>query len=97
MPTYLMLVNLTDQGVKGIRDIPKRQGATRELVKTLGIERKQVYMTFGQYDFVHVYEAPDDQAMAKFVLALGSLGNVRTTVLRAFDENEHNRLLADLP
>ena len=54
-------------------------------------------MTFGQYDFVHVYEAPDDQAMAKFVLALSSFGNVRTTVLRAFDENEHNQLLADLP
>jgi uncharacterized protein with GYD domain len=96
MPTYLMLVNLTDQGVKGVKDIPKRQTATRELVRKLGIQRKQVYMTFGQYDFVHIYDAPDDQAMAKFVLTLGSIGNVRTIVLRAFDETEHNALLADL-
>jgi uncharacterized protein with GYD domain len=92
-----MLVNLTDQGVKGVKDIPKRQAATRELVKKLGIQRKHVYMTFGQYDFVHIYEAPDDQAMAKFALTLGSLGNVRTSVLRAFDETEHNELIADLP
>jgi uncharacterized protein with GYD domain len=97
MPTYLMLVNLTDQGVKGVKDIPNRQSKTREVAKTLGIERKQVYMTFGHYDFVHVYEAPDDRAMAKFVLTLGSLGNIRTTVLRAFDEAEHNTLLRELP
>jgi uncharacterized protein with GYD domain len=97
MPTYLMLVNLTGQGAKGVKDIPKRQAATRELSKKLGIQRKQVFMTMGQYDFVHVYEAPDDQAMAKFVLTLGSFGNIRTTTLRAFDEAEHNELITNLP
>ena len=43
-------------------------------------------MTFGPYDFVHVYEAPNDEAMAKFVMTLASFGNVRTTVMRAWDE-----------
>lgn len=38
MPTYLMLVNLTDQGVEGVKEIPNRQEATRELAKKLGIE-----------------------------------------------------------
>jgi uncharacterized protein with GYD domain len=97
MPNYIMLVNLTDQGVRGVKDIPKRQAASREMVKKLGIERKQVFMTFGPYDFVHILEAPDDQAMAKYVLALGALGNVRTTVLKAFDEPEHNAFIASLP
>ena len=97
MPNYIMLVNLTDQGVRGVKDIPKRQAASREMVKKLGIERKHVFMTFGPYDFVHILEAPDDQAMAKYVLALGALGNVRTTVLKAFDETEHNGFIASLP
>jgi uncharacterized protein with GYD domain len=92
-----MLVNLTDQGVKGVKEIPNRQSKTREVAKQLGIERKQVYLTFGHYDFVHVYDAPDDRAMAKFVLTLGSFGNIRTTVLRAFEEAEHNELLKELP
>jgi uncharacterized protein with GYD domain len=54
-------------------------------------------MTFGPYDFVHILAAPDDAAMAKYVLALGALGNVRTTVLKAFDETEHNAFIAGLP
>jgi uncharacterized protein with GYD domain len=97
MPTYIMLVNLTDQGVRGVKDIPKRQAASREMVKKLGIERKQVYMTFGPYDFVHILEAPDDAAIAKYVLALGAIGNVRSTVMKAFDEAEHNAFIAALP
>jgi uncharacterized protein with GYD domain len=41
MPDYIMLVNLTDQGVRGVKDIPKRQAASREMVKKLGIERNR--------------------------------------------------------
>ena len=96
MQTYLMLVNLTDQGIRGVKDIPGRQQATRQLAQKLGITRKQVFMTFGPYDFVHVYEAPNDAAMAKFVMTLGSKGNIRTTVMRAFDEPEHLEFIADL-
>ena len=93
MPTYLMLVNLTDQGVKGVKEIPNRQDKSRETAQSFGLTRKQVWMTFGPYDFVHLYEAPSDDAMAKFVMALGSSGNVRTTVMRAWDESEHLSLI----
>ena len=88
MPHYIMLVNLTDQGVRGVKEIPNRQDKSRATAKQFGVERKTVWMTFGPYDFVHLYEAPNDEAMAKFVLALGSIGNVRTTVMRAWDESE---------
>jgi uncharacterized protein with GYD domain len=50
-------------------------------------------MTFGPYDFVHLYEAPNDEAMAKFVMTLASFGNIRTTVMRAWDESEHLPLI----
>ena len=96
MPNYILLVNLTDQGVRGVKDIPKRQAKSREMVKKLGIVRKQVFMTFGPYDFIHILEAPDDQAIAKYVLALNAIGNVRTTTLKAFDEPEHNAFIESL-
>jgi hypothetical protein len=66
MPTYIMLVNFTDQGSKGVKEVPNRQDKTRETAKQFGVERKTVWMTFGPYDFVHVYEAPNDEAMATF-------------------------------
>jgi uncharacterized protein with GYD domain len=47
MPSYLMLVNFTDQGVRGVKEIPNRQDKSRETAKQFGVERKQVWMTFG--------------------------------------------------
>jgi uncharacterized protein with GYD domain len=97
MPQYIMLVNLTDQGVRGVKEIPNRQDKSRKTAKQFGVERKTVWMTFGPYDFVHLYEAPNDESMAKFVLALNAIGNVRTTVMRAWDESEHLPLIRQLP
>jgi uncharacterized protein with GYD domain len=65
MPQYIMLVNFTDQGLKGVKDVPNRQDKSRETAKKFGVERKTVWMTFGPYDFVHLYEAPNDEAMAR--------------------------------
>jgi uncharacterized protein with GYD domain len=96
MPQYIMLVNFTDQGLKGVREVPNRQDKSRETAKKFGVDRKTVWMTFGPYDFVHLYEAPNDEAMAKFVMTLASFGNVRTTVMRAWDESEHLPLIREL-
>ncbi len=89
MGTYILLVNSTDQGAKGVKEIPSRQQASRDLARELGIVRKAVYMTLGPYDFVQIIEAPDDAAVAKYVLTVNSKGNVRTTTMRAFDEAQH--------
>src|SRR6516162_2095464 len=97
MPKYLVLLNLTDQGAKTVKEIPNKRDQSRETAKKFGVERKQAWMTFGPYDFVHLYEAPSGDAMAKFVLKFGSFGSVRTTVMRAWDESEHLPLVQDLP
>ena len=96
MGTYILLVNSTDQGAKGVMEIPKRQQSSRDTAEKLSIVRKNVYMTFGPYDFVQVIEAPNDEAVAKYVLTVNSKGNVRTTTMRAFDEPEHVKFLNDL-
>ncbi len=89
-------VNFTDQGLKGVKEVPNRQDKSRETAKKFDVERKTVWMTFGPYDFVHLYEAPSDEAMAKFVMTLASFGNLRTTVMRAWDETEHLSLIREL-
>lgn len=97
MPTYISLINYTDQGIRNIKDSPKRLDAAKKLLKDLGGELRQFYLTLGRYDIVVVAEAPSDEVVAKFTLALGSLGNVRTTTLKAFTEAEYRKIIAGLP
>jgi len=96
MSTYILLLNYTDQGIRTIKDSPKRVNAARELARKYGAELKVFYLTMGAYDVVSVVEAPSDEAAAQFVLALGSLGNVRSTTLKAFSETEYQKIVGGL-
>ena len=62
MTTYIMLLNWTDQGVKTVRDSPKRLDAARKQLASMGGSFKEFYLTMGEYDMVAVCEAPDDAA-----------------------------------
>lgn len=97
MPTYVSLLNYTHQGIQNIKDSPKRLDAAKKLLKGMGGELKEFYLTMGAYDIVVVAEAPSDEAMAKFALAVGSAGNVRTTTLKAFTEAEYRKIIQGLP
>lgn len=96
MPTYITLVNWTDQGIRNAKQSPQRLEAGRELARKFGAEMKDFYLTMGGYDMIAVFEAPDDQAMAKHVLSLASLGNLRTTTLKAFSEAEYRDIMQAL-
>jgi uncharacterized protein with GYD domain len=96
MATYIMLFNYTEQGIKNFKESPKRQEAAREMARKFGIEVKEIYLTMGIYDFVSIAEASDDQAVAKFALSLGALGNVRTTTLKAFTQAEFRDIVQAL-
>ena len=96
MATYMLLCNFTDQGIRTVKDVPKRRAAARELGKKLGVEIKAGYLAMGTYDLVVHAEAASDDAMAKFLLSLASKGNVRTTTLKVFPEAEFDKILAAL-
>ncbi len=97
MPTYIILINYTDQGVRNVKESPKRLDAAKKLLKSMGGEFKQFYLTMGAYDLATIVEAPNDEAIAKFALVVGSLGNIRTTTLKAFPEDEYRKIIAALP
>lgn len=94
MPTYFILLNWTDQGIKNIKDSPKRLEAAKKGVKEIGGEVKTFYMLQGTHDAAIVMEAPNDEALAKFLLKIGSKGNVRTTTMRAYPESEYKKIIA---
>ncbi len=57
----------------------------------------QIYYTMGEYDIVSIAEMPSDEAYNKFVLWLGSQGNVRTKSLKAWTTEEATKIIAELP
>src|SRR5260370_37973619 len=97
MPTFILTINWTDQGIRAVRDAPKRSQAARELAKKVGVEIKQIYLTSGEHDLLVIAEAPLGDHVTKFALAIGSLGNVRTRTSRAWTEPEWTKLMSELP
>jgi uncharacterized protein with GYD domain len=97
MPTYISLLKYTQKGVETIKDGPKRLAGAKEVFKKVGGELKQFYMTMGQYDAIVIVDAPNEEAMTKAVLAIGSKGNVQTATFRAFTEAEFGKIIGDLP
>lgn len=94
MATYLMLGSFTEQGIRNIKDTRKRADAMRAAAKKFGVTAVNVFWTLGQYDVAVVYDAPDDESMTSLALAIGAQGNVRTQILRAFDESEIGPIVA---
>jgi uncharacterized protein with GYD domain len=97
MPTFILTLNWTAQGIRGVKEAPKRSQAAKELAKKLGVEVKQVYLTSGEHDLLIIVESPSGDNVAKFALATGSLGNVRTSTARAWSEPEFQKLISELP
>ena len=97
MPTYIVLVNLTQKGAENINQSPDRLEKIKETTESLGGEPRDFYMTFGQYDFVYIAEFPDDEAAAHLALTYGRGGAGETETLKAFTEDEYREVINDLP
>ena len=97
MVTYVVLINLTDQGIRTIKDSPSRAETVMKMLEERGGRITDYYLTMGAYDFVVIFEMPSDEEMAKMLLFVGSQGNVRTTALKAFGEDEYRKIVAELP
>jgi uncharacterized protein with GYD domain len=83
MPTYVMLTNLTPDGVRTLKNNPGRVAEVNKEVEQIGAKVLSQYATLGQYDFVTILEAPDEQTMAKVSVELGSRGTMQSQTLAA--------------
>ncbi|HEX3736562.1 MAG TPA: GYD domain-containing protein [Solirubrobacterales bacterium] len=83
MSTYLMLTNLTAEGLRTLKNNPARVTEVNKEVEQMGGKIVAQYATLGDYDFVTVIEAPDEQTMAKISVELGSRGTMTSRTLTA--------------
>ena len=94
---FIVSLNWTDQGIHHVKDSPKRAQAARELGKKLGVEMKELYLTSGDADMVAVLETSNGDNVAKFAMAIGAQGNVRTRTARAWTQAEMQKMISELP
>ena len=87
MPTYISLCNITDQGMRAIKDAPTRAQRAEQLARELGCNLT-AYPIIGPYDVVLILESPDDQAATRFFLQVGAGGHLRTMTLKAIPREE---------
>jgi len=80
---YAMLSTLGPDGWETLREKPERIMQVRTEVEALGLKVHAQYALMGQYDFLNILEAPDDQTMAKAAIMLAARGTMRTTTLPA--------------
>ena len=88
MPTYILLSNLTAQGVQTLKSNPARLREVNKDVEELGARVVHQWATLGPFDFVNVVEAPDAEAIARVSVALGARGSAQLQTLTALTIDE---------
>ena len=96
MSFYLILWNYTDQGIKNVKESPKRADAFKSKLENAGGRLIETYYTFGKYDGVSIVEAPNDEILMSCLLSIGSQGNARTVTLKAFTYEDATKIIGSI-
>lgn len=93
MPVYVALSTLTEEGSKTIKKNPSRILEVNKDIEAMGIKILNQYALLGQYDFINILEAPDNDSIVRMSVEIGSRGSVQLQTLPAMPINE---LIEDL-
>src|SRR5262249_18308847 len=97
MPTFILTMNWTEQGIRNVKDAPKRAATAREIAKKVGVEIKQTYLTNGDADFISIIESAAGDNVAKVGMGIGAMGNIPPRRGGAWSEAEYAKLISELP
>jgi len=97
MATYVTLYRFTDQGIRNVKDSPKRLEQAIKAGEAMGMKVLGAYYTVGEYDLVVISETDDETVGIAHTLAVGALGNVRSTTMKAFTAAEFAAIIQKMP
>ena len=83
MATYIQLLILTTEGRERALEDPQSVMRAQQAVATPDIQVLGVYAVLGEYDFVNIVAAEDNEAIARFSLKLGVRAGAHITTLPA--------------
>jgi len=93
MAIYVMLTSLTDEGRKTIKENPERVKEVNKEVENMGVKIVAQYVLLGQYDFVNILDAPDNETISRVAVELGSRGTLQTTTMAAMTLDDFMKAL----
>lgn len=96
MARFVILVNLTDQGIRDVKQSPQRAEAFKALAENFDVTIESVYYTVGEFDMVVIVEG-EEQSVVASMLATNEFGNIRTQAMLAYSIDEMNAITAMLP
>ncbi len=96
MQRYILLINWTGQGISTVKDSYRRAMAANKMFEQAGGKWVHRYYTMGPYDLVGVVEAPDDDTIFKLCMEMGVKGNIRTTTMKAWSDEEAAEIFQSL-
>lgn len=96
MARYIVLVDWTQEGMQAVEQTVDRLEQGSALAGSFGCKLEHAWWTQGSHDMVSVIDAPDDEAMAAYILAVARSGNLRTTTLRAWNADEMREIVGRL-
>jgi uncharacterized protein with GYD domain len=97
MPTYIVLGNYTEQGIRNIKRLADLREAAEQWTEAEGGRVVANYTTLGQYDFVFIVELPSPEAVLEGAFIFGSQGEVRTQTMMAFPAQAAEAIARRLP
>jgi uncharacterized protein with GYD domain len=97
MVRRILLMKITDQGAKDIKAAPQRIEQAIATFEKMGGKILGFYLVTGEYDYISIGEAPNDEVAMAFTMGLSALGNVRTTTIQAYTTEEFGALVKKLP
>ena len=89
MALYIMMTNLTDEGRKTVKANPQRIKEVNKEVEAIGVKILAQYVVLGQYDFINILDAPNNETFARVATELGSRGTLQTNTLAALTLDDY--------
>lgn len=83
MAIYVALSTLTAEGRKTLKSRPSRIKEVNKEIESMGIKVLEQYAVLGPYDFITLLDAPNNEAVLKLSVELGSRGAIKLVTLPA--------------
>ena len=96
MSFYIILQNYTNEGIKNVKESPKRADAFKSKLENAGGKLIDTYYTFGKYDGVSIVESPTDEILMSCLLSVESQGKARSITLKAFSYDEATKIIENV-
>jgi uncharacterized protein with GYD domain len=91
MPHYVVLARLSPQAKRSPAESMRSRDELFDEFRKKGMKITS-YMTLGPYDVVNIVDAPSEDLMMRFLVAAGQQGNIETTTMPAFTQEESDKI-----